>query len=195
MAITEEDIKLMSDDANKDTFTQCKPALDALKAEKDPSKQKELAKTILQNFVKEKTIYILKTNDLTKNVMAQLTDKIGEITDLDSFLKVAQEKPEALAELKKIVGEETTGDTSSNDTKQESGQPIPSESGVGTDKTTIPDAKDGTASANKKADTEKTNEPKAKTNSGADSAKTDGEQEEDPWIHSALIKLRSRNLY
>lgn len=180
MAITEEDIKLMSDEANKDTFAQCKPALDAIKTEKDPAKQKELAKTILQNFVKEKTIYILKTNDLTKNVMAQLSDKIGEITDLDSFLKVAQEKPEALAELKKIAGEEVkseapakTDDSNSGDSQvQQTEGDAPADAG---------DAKTDGASLDSKND---------------DSGTTGGDEgEEDPWIRSALAKLRSQKLY
>ena len=178
MAITEEDIKLMSDEANKDTFAQCKPALDAIKTEKDPAKQKELAKTILQNFVKEKTIYILKTNDLTKNVMAQLSDKIGEITDLDSFLKVAQEKPEALAELKKIAGEEVKSEApasadSSPTEGQQTGSDAPADSG---------DAKTEEAPSDSK-------------NDNVVGTTGDDEGEEDPWIRSALAKLRSQKLY
>ena len=62
MVITKEDIALIQDPNNKETFPKCAAAIEAYKAAKDDESKKQQAILVLQNFAPEKTLHILKTD-------------------------------------------------------------------------------------------------------------------------------------
>lgn len=103
MNITEEDIALLKNDETKNSFPQSVANLEALEAEEDNEKKIEYAKNILINFPKEKTMYILKSNETLKSTFDALGSDADKATDLDSFVNLVSNNEEAKANLKNVL--------------------------------------------------------------------------------------------
>jgi hypothetical protein len=110
MNITEEDITLLKNDEMKSYFPQSAANLEALEVEEDNEKKIEYAKNILLNFPKEKSLFILKTNDTLKSTFEALGSDVEQVTDLDSFVNLVASNEEAKSKLKNAL--------ENNDTKE-----------------------------------------------------------------------------
>ena len=115
--ITKEDIELMKNDDTKIYFPQCEKFITDYKSAQDDETKTKCLEGILQNFAKEKTVYILKTNEELNPVRELIKDKMDSVVDLDSFIKAVIENEEAKATLNKILdSESTTTGTGNTDT-------------------------------------------------------------------------------
>ena len=106
-SITAEDIDLIKN--NSESFPECSAAIEAYKAETDDAKKKEHIEKFINNYVNEKTVYILKTNADLEPVRKALGD--GAVyTDLNSFIEQVKENPEALNALNSFISGEKTSE-------------------------------------------------------------------------------------
>lgn len=171
--ITVEEISLIETESAKGFFPECKKAIDAYKAGTDDKAKTDAAKSFLTNWAKEKTVYILKTNESLKDVNELIKDKLSQTNELtlEDYVNMVKENPEAEAALLKVLengaqgGETAEGQTSTTPSTENSSN-APQEN------------KD-----NEDADTQ------------WDTYTDTIENEEDPWISKALSRLRSKKLY
>lgn len=164
--ITAEEISLIETESANGFFPECKKAIDAYKAGADDNAKTDAAKSFLTNWTKEKTFYILKTNESLKNVNELIKDKLSQAKELtlEDYVKMVEENPEAKTALLKVL-----------------------ENGAQENKTTESQAPTAASAADssKASQGDKANEAPADTTEG----------EEDPWISKALSRLRSKKLY
>lgn len=171
--ITAEEISLIETESANGFFPECKKAIDAYKAATDDKAKTDAATSFLTNWAKEKTVHILKTNELLKDVNELIKDKLSQAKELtlEDYVKMVEENPEAKAALLKVLesgaqgGETPEGQTSS----------------------ATPTADSSKAPQENKDD----EDPDTQWDTYADTT----ESEEDPWISKALSRLRSKKLY
>ena len=182
MNITQDDIALIKDEKNKNYFPKCLAALEAYGSAADENAKKQQAVAFLQNYAPEKTLYILNTDERLGEVRKKISEagKWEAVKDINSFVTIAQEI--AGAEIAKFMEQNGNVSSQNNNTKNvpsETEQPA-SESAGGAE---------GQGPANGQGPAETTEKPAETTE------EVKAQEEEDPWIRSALSKLRSKNLY
>lgn len=171
--ITAEEIGLIETESANGFFPECKKAIDAYKTGADDNAKTDAAKSFLTNWTKEKTFYILKTNELLKDVNELIKDKLSQAKELtlEDYVKMVEENPEAKTALLKVLENGAQG----NETTE------------GQTPTTTP----ATDSSNTTQEDKDDEDPDTQWDTYTDTT----EGEEDPWISKALSRLRSKKLY
>ena len=167
--ITAEEISLIETESANGFFPECKKAIDAYKAGTDDKTKTDAAKSFLTNWAKEKTVYILKTNESLKDVNELIKDKLSSTNELtlEDYVKMVEENPEAKAALLKVI------ENGAQEEKTSGGQTPAADS------------------SNTPQEVKDDEDPDTQWDTYTDTT----EAEEDPWISKALSRLRSKKLY
>lgn len=124
-SITADDIKIIEDENNKDYFPNCSAAIKTYKESENDDEKKKAIETFLTNFVKEKSLYILKTDERLGDVRAKLGN--AEYDSVDSFVEAVKQNQEALAALNIFLNPENETSEKTKEQQEEELYPIEDE--------------------------------------------------------------------